>query len=244
MNQHALPTLSPVYGYLRSPTLVDFPGHLAAIFFVSGCNFRCGFCHNAALLAQRRQGMAWAKLAAACREFQSDWVDAAVVSGGEPTLHDDVADLIRYFRSLGWAIKLDTNGSRPDVLRKWLPEVDYVAMDIKAGRSEHARLTGHDRYEDVIESIDLIKKQAADYEFRTTVIEAFHTEEQMVEIGRHIEGARRYVLQPFVPRGDLIDAELRRVPRTSPDYLSALRTLMEAHAEEVILRGAQDKGST
>lgn len=218
--------------------MIDFPGHLAGVFFVSGCNFRCGFCHNAAFLAERREGIGWDRLKQVCREFRDNWVDAAVISGGEPTLHTGVPELIRYFRSLGWAIKLDTNGSCPEALHEWLDDVDYVAMDIKAAPSGYFELTGFDGLAAIASSVSMVKERAADYEFRTTVIESYHTAEQIKEIGRLVDGARRFVLQPFVPRDDLIDPGLRSMSRTSAECLNAARSILEPHVEEIQLRGA------
>lgn len=229
---------SPVSAYLRSPTLVDFPGHLAAVFLTNSCNFQCGFCHNATFLqglGARR--LTWGKLADACEQFRSDWVDAAVISGGEPTLLPELPRLVRFFRDLGWAVKLDTNGSRPDVLEACLPSVDYTAMDIKAGFSGYPKLTGFSDCGKISESLALLKRQAQDYELRTTVIDSFHTDDQMLEIAGQIKGAKRYIIQPFVPRDELPDPRYRRQSRTSPERLDAVRRLVGDAADEVIVRG-------
>jgi pyruvate formate lyase activating enzyme len=229
---------SPVYGYLRQPSMVDFTGHMAAVFFVGGCNFQCRFCHNAALMARPSSTLSWAKLEDVCRGFAEHWVDAAVITGGEPTLHPDLPRLVEFFRQFGWAVKLDSNGSRPDVLESCIPLVDYVAMDVKAGHSGYAELTGFSGTHDIQASIDLIKERAADYEFRTTVIEPFHDDGQMEEVMRMIAGARRYILQPFVPRDSLPDPALAATPRTPPARMQDLHARMRETAEEVVLRGA------
>ncbi len=228
---------SPVYGYLRNPSMVDFKGHLAAVFFLSGCNFRCGFCHNATLMGRRRRGLSWEKLERVCREFDGNWVTGAVISGGEPTLHDELDELIDFFKGFGWAVKLDTNGSNPDRLAGIVEDVDYVAMDVKAGRTEWTGVTGYGRIDRILESIDVVRTRARDYEFRTTIIEDVHSDEEMVDIGRAIGGARRYVIQPFVPRDNLPDPSFRAKRRTSPDRLSAVAALMEPYVDEVIVRG-------
>jgi pyruvate formate lyase activating enzyme len=229
---------SPVYSFLDRPSMVDYDGHLAAVFFVSGCNFRCGFCHNAALLGAPRIGLDWERLAAACTRFRDGWVDAAVITGGEPTLHDGLAPLVAFFRRLGWTVKLDTNGSRPDVLERCLPELGCVAMDIKAGLDAYPAVTGFADTASIARSVDLLRTRAPDVEFRTTVIETIHDDAQMRAIGELIAGARRYALQPFVPRADLPDSRLRAAPRTSPDRLEALRALMQPYCREVVVRGA------
>jgi pyruvate formate lyase activating enzyme len=217
--------------------MVDYGGHMAAVFFISGCNLRCGFCHNAALLAEGKRGLDWDRLRRACRRFRAQWVDAAVVTGGEPTLHPGLEELLRYFRDIGWSVKLDTNGSRPHVLRECLPLVDYVAMDLKAAPSRYGELTGCEDTGAISRSVDLIRSQARDYEFRTTIVESFHDNRQMTELGDLVRGARRYVLQPFVPRDDLLHPGFREEQRTSPDRMRELADLMRHYAGEVQVRG-------
>jgi len=228
---------SPVYAFLKNPSMVDFAGHLAAVFFTSGCNFRCGFCHNASLLRRRKKGIPWARLETVCRKFAGQWVDAAVITGGEPTLAPGLCELMRFFRKLGWAVKLDTNGSNPKVLKECLSMADYVAMDVKAGASRYPELTGFAETDSIAKSIEFIRKKAADYEFRTTVIEGLHNDSQMLEIGAMIQGARRYVLQPFVPRDGLPDAVFENMPRTAPDRLKQIEMLIADCADEVRIRG-------
>jgi len=229
---------SPVHGYLPSPSLADYPGHLAAVLFTAGCNFRCGFCHNAALLAERREGIPWSSLAEQCRRWRDEWVDAAVITGGEPTLAVHLGELIAFLKGFGWKVKLDTNGSRPEVLRECVKTVDYVAMDIKAGLRQYEAVTGYDNPERIAESMAIIREQAADYEFRTTVVDSIHSDGEMAEIGRLVRGARRYIIQPFVPKNDLPDVSLRTTPRTSRDRLRALAGQLQGTADCVSVRGA------
>jgi pyruvate formate lyase activating enzyme len=229
---------TPVYAFLQQPSLVDFPGRLAAVFFTSGCNFSCGFCHNAPLMGRRRKGLSRERVAQACAKFKADWVTGVVISGGEPTLHKELPGLIRFFKEAGLAVKLDTNGSHPDRLARCLPLVDYVAMDIKTGLSGYPELTGWTETERIERSIELIKTEAAAAEFRTTVIEPLHTDEQMDEVAELVRGAPRYVLQPFLPRESLADPVFERIPRTSPQRLETLRRRMQDCAAEVIVRGA------
>lgn len=230
-------TLSPVYGFLRRPSMIDFPGRMAAVLFVSGCNFRCGFCHNAGLMAERKEGISWDRLADQCRRWRAQWVDAAVVTGGEPTLHPELARLLAFLKSLGWRIKLDTNGSRPDVLSACLDSVDYVAMDIKCGMAGYPELTGFADTERIRESIDLILSRARSHEFRTTVIDTVHTEEDMREIAGMVAGAQRYVLQPFLPRDDVPRPDLRSRPRTHPEVLQRLAAPLRGVARSVVVQG-------
>lgn len=228
---------SPVYAYLTNPTMVDFSGHLAAVFFVSGCNFRCGFCHNPDLMRKKQKGISWEQLDAACRNFRKQWVDGAVITGGEPTLSEDLPELIDRLKSHGWAVKLDTNGSRPEMLNEVLPLVDYVAMDVKAGLSKYPELCGFEDTERIRRSMDVIRRKARDYEFRTTLIESFHSDEQVGEMGDLVSKSRRYVLQPFIPKEDLPDVTFRSLTRTSPDRLVEVRNRLAGCADEVLVRG-------
>ncbi|MFO7821300.1 MAG: anaerobic ribonucleoside-triphosphate reductase activating protein [Lentisphaeria bacterium] len=225
---------SPVYGYLQKPTMVDFPGHLASIMFTSGCNFRCGFCHNAPLMAESKGGLPWEKLENACRKFKADWVSGIVISGGEPTLWDEqLLELIAFFRKFDFDIKLDTNGSRPRVLEKALPRVDFVSMDVKCSLEQYKSLAGFADTDKIKESIEMIKKGPVKHEFRTTVIESKHSDAEMLAIGKLIKGADSYILQPFVPRDNLPDEALRNEPRTSPDRLQELREMLDHCANSV-----------
>ncbi len=230
--------LSPVYAYLRNPSMVDFEGHLAAVFFTTGCNFTCGFCHNAALMGRQQAGLSWTRLAAACDLFQAEWVNAAVISGGEPTLSPDLLRVIHTFKALGWAVKLDTNGSNPEMLSACLPHVDYVAMDVKTAPSAYPALAGYTQTDNLRRSVDLIRTHAADYEFRTTILHDHHDETVMDEIAQWLQGSRRYIIQPFLPSETLPDPARRTGTRTPHTHLDMLYERVRHVAKDVRIRGA------
>ena len=230
------PATSPVSGYMPHPTMVDFPAHMAAVFVLPGCNFRCAFCHNSSLW-QPRETFGWDRLEQICHRFLDLWVDGAVVSGGEPTLQPALPELLQFLRRQSFAVKLDTNGGRPDVLRRVMALVDYVAMDIKCSLEQYPKVTGFADTALVAESIALIKAEAPDYEFRTTVVEAIHTDDEIQSILELARGARRFVLQPFLPREDLPDASLRQAPRTSPVRLKTLAERFRGAVTDVVVRG-------
>ncbi|MCK5675495.1 MAG: anaerobic ribonucleoside-triphosphate reductase activating protein [Verrucomicrobia bacterium] len=227
-----------IYAYLEKPSMVDYPKHFAAVFFISGCGFTCGFCHNAALMGKKQAGLSWNTLEAACVKFKKDWINGIVLTGGEPTTADDLVELIRFFKErFGFAVKLDTNGSNPARLAECLPLVDYVAMDIKCGLSTYPEFVKFQDIGKIQRSIDLIRAGAKDYEFRTTVIETVHTDKQMNEIYDAVKGSRRYILQAFIPRDELPEEQYRTTPRTTAARLHELKDLMAGCADEVLLRG-------
>lgn len=218
--------------------MVDYPHRFAAVFFISGCTFTCGFCHNAELMGRRQAGLSLKALDAACDRFRDNWVNGAVITGGEPTTAPDLPVLIRRFKErCGFEVKLDTNGSNPERLAECLPLVDYVAMDIKCSLSTYPALAGFRETDRLVQSIKLIQTQAKDYEFRTTVIESIHTDEEMRAVRELVDRSRRFVLQPFIPRADLPGERFRTLPRTTSARLHELRNLMEGCAEELIVRG-------
>ncbi len=229
---------SPVYALLKNPSMVDFPGRLALVLFVSGCNFSCGYCHNAILRRAQAGLLSWEHLERSCREYRKNWVDAAVITGGEPTLSEDLPELIRRLKALGMVVKLDTNGGRPDVLERLMGELEYVAMDVKCSLERYPELAGFSDAGAVHRSMELIRSRARGYEFRTTVITPFHTDEELLKIGELIRGARRYTIQPFVPREDVADEAYRTLPRTTPLRMKEAAAILRPFVEALDLRGA------
>lgn len=229
---------SPVYGVLQNASMVDYPGKLAAVFFLAGCNFQCGFCHNAALMGRMdAAGLPWNEVEQLCRKFRDNWVEGAVVTGGEPTLNPGVFGFVERLREWGFAIKLDTNGSQPRVLEQLLPQVDYVAMDVKFAPADYPTRAGFGDIEALTESIRLIREKAADYEFRTTVIEAWHHADQVQAIGEWVKGAKRHVVQAFVPRDDLPDPVCRSMSETRSEVLRASAEILRRYVAQVEVRG-------
>lgn len=229
---------SPVFGVLPDASLVDYPGRMAAVLFLAGCNFSCGFCHNAPLMGRGdAPTLRWNDLHDACQTFRDNWVNSVVITGGEPTLHPGIADIIATLREWGFSLKLDTNGSRPEVLECLLPQLDYVAMDVKFAPADYPLRAGFSDVAALTRSVDLIRNHARRYEFRTTVIEAWHGEEQMHAIGQWVRGARLHVLQAFMPRDNLPDPSCRAMPETRPEILHALADLLRGYVERVEIRG-------
>jgi len=192
---------------LQKTTLLDFPGKVACTVFLAGCNLRCPFCHNAALVTSVPEFTMDEKEFFAFLRKRQGILDGVCITGGEPTLRPDLPDFIAKIKALGYAVKLDTNGTNPQMLRALLPELDYVAMDIKASPERYTAICGGiDLLCAVKESVRILTEGRTDYEFRTTCVHPFHDPEDMASIGRWLSGAKQYYLQSFVDSGDLVGA--------------------------------------
>ena len=225
-------------GGLQKLTLLDYPGKVACTVFLPGCNLRCPFCHNPALVLPDRAtgGLSTEKLLAFL-ETRRGKLDGVCVTGGEPTLYEDLPALLRQIRALGFAVKLDTNGTNPAMLKALLQErvLDYVAMDIKNSPSRYAETCGGiDCLSRVRESAALLMDGTVDYEFRTTVCAPLHTPRDMEELGRWLKGARRYFLQPFADSGALVGGG---VSPPSEDEIKALRDSVLPYIPNTQIRG-------
>ena len=198
--------------HLVPTSLLDYPDRVAAVLFTAGCNFRCPFCYNAELvLPEKTRELRLTGVEEVLRvlEERRGFLDGVVITGGEPTLQSGLRGFIREVGRLGLLVKLDTNGSRPEVLEDLLAAglVDYVAMDVKAPPARYSELAGVPADLSAIErSIRLVRERAPDYEFRTTVAPGLVAED-IREIAALLAGSRRWFLQPFVvPEGkDLVD---------------------------------------
>ena len=197
---------------LQKLTLLDFPGHVACTVFLAGCDFRCPFCHNGGLvLGGMEPVMDDAGLLDFLRKRQG-LLDGVAVTGGEPLLRSDLPPLLRAVKDLGYAVKLDTNGSHPDALRALVEEglVDYVAMDIKNSPEQYGETVGLPDFDltPVRESAAWLLSGAVDYEFRTTAVAEFHDDASFEGIARWIAGAKRYYIQCFTDRDSVIRSGL------------------------------------
>ena len=193
---------------LQKLTLLDFPGRLAATVFLGGCNFRCPFCHNATLVLSpaKCENISEERFFEFLRSRQGK-LGGVCVTGGEPTLYPDLKDFIKKIKDMGFAVKLDTNGTNPTLLASLIDEglVDYVAMDIKNSPEKYPVTVGANAdMEKIGRSVSLLLEGKVDYEFRTTVVRELHTEDDFLAISEWIKGAKRYFLQTFEDSGDLI----------------------------------------
>jgi pyruvate formate lyase activating enzyme len=231
-------------GGIQWTSLLDYPDHIAATVFTAGCNLRCPFCHNPELVLPelvarnaRLLGEAFFRELADRRGF----LDAVVITGGEPTLQPDLGEICSQIRALGFLVKLDTNGTAPDILQRLLADgsIDYVAMDVKAPFDDYARMAGVPvDPEAIVRSIDLIIHSDVAYEFRTTAAPGLSTD-ALLGIGQTLHGARRYWLQRFVVADGkgLVDDTLRTVPALERSDLEAVWSALRDRFEIGGVRG-------
>ncbi|MBN2554737.1 MAG: anaerobic ribonucleoside-triphosphate reductase activating protein [Anaerolineales bacterium] len=229
-----------IRGWVRT-SLIDYPEHVASVVFTGGCSFRCPMCHNAGLvlnpesLAKVDEEEVFAFL-----DRRAGLVDGFVVSGGEPTLQAGLPSLLRRVRERSLAIKLDTNGYHPECLQRLLEEglLDYVAMDIKAPPDGYARLAGLKQLDmtRIAASIDLLRTSDVSFELRTTVVPQWLQEDDILAIGRWLDGAPHYVLQQFRPQGTM-DSQLQALEPYPAEEIHAMAASVRTHFDRVDVRG-------
>jgi len=190
-------------GGFQKVSLIDYPGKICAIIFTQGCNFRCPYCHNPELInLSDSQNLINEEEVLLFLKMRKGKLDAVVITGGEPTLQQDLIEFLRKIREMGYLIKLDTNGSYPELIEKIikLKIVNYLTMDVKAPLEKYREITNSKVNPDIIKkSIESIMKSGSDYEFRTTLVKSQLNKEDIIEIGKLIKDSKLYVLQKFVP---------------------------------------------
>lgn len=218
---------------LRKLTLLDFPGRVACTLFLAGCNMRCPFCHNAPLVVDGSgvENIPEDELLAFLKK-RSCVLDGVCITGGEPTLRRELPELLRSIKALGYAVKLDTNGTNPDILAALIDEglVDYVAMDIKNSPEKYSLTAGREVDMDAVRrSVAILMENKVKYEFRTTVVGGYHTADDFRAIGEWLRGAEAYFLQNFVDSGALLDPETRGADESEmKEYLEIMKQFVPA----------------
>ncbi len=236
-------SLIGIKGY-EGTTLIDFPGRISTLIFIGGCNFRCPFCHNPELvlpnLLRETPNLSLEEIKDIIRK-RSKIIRGVSFTGGEPLIWNGLPELLRWIKDeLGLPTKIDTNGYLPDRLRKVIDEglVDYVAMDIKAAPEDYPEATGVPNLDfgKILESVDIIKSSGIEYEFRTTAVPTFVTEESIRKIGEVSRGARLHAIQQFrnlkTLSGDY--ADIKPYPRA---VLDRLVEILSQFVQKVELRG-------
>ena len=229
---------------LQKLTLLDYPGRIACTVFLGGCNFRCPFCHNGGLaLGGDSDGIMSVEELLAFLDSRRGRLQAVCISGGEPTLHPDLPTLIGEIKSRGFEVKLDTNGTNPEMLSLLIADglVDYVAMDIKNSPDKYALTTGLisnsefqiSNFNAVRESAALLMQGRVDFEFRTTLVKELHTADDLEAIGKWLSGGEKYFLQTYRDEGDLLVGGFTAF---SPEETGELLAVLKAYIPSAEIR--------
>lgn len=226
-------------GGLQKVSLIDYPGLISAIIFLQGCNFKCSYCHNPELVDPGLfQPCVKEKDVLDFLNTRRGKLDAVAITGGEPTIQNNLIPFIKKIKKMGFAVKIDTNGSQPQVIKALLSEklLDFIAMDIKAPLEKYKDIIHVPVKPDLIkESIQLIIKAKIPYEFRTTVVQSQLNEKDILNIAKMISGASHYVLQNFVPTKTLDKKFLKE--KSHPDEIfQKIKKRLENEISSVTIR--------
>ncbi len=219
---------------IQKTSLIDFPDRIASVLFTPSCNLRCRFCHNWRIVLDPKPPFLNEEMIIQILEERKKFVDAVVITGGEPTLHRGLPEFLEKLKEKGFAVKLDTNGFFPRVLEECLPYVDYIALDVKTSLKKYGRL-GAENTADFLRVVEILKKGEVGHEFRTTVVPGFVDEEDIPKIGEIVKGGKRFAFQQFIP-GDTLDKTFNNVKPYAAEVIVHFADVMKEYIDEVILR--------
>lgn len=240
-----------IIGGLEKLTLLDYPDHLAAIIFTAGCNFRCHFCYNPLLVLpqgglddkiKKEKGLSPLSTEDLFLFLESriGRLDGVVITGGEPTLHPDLPAFIKKIKDLGYLVKLDTNGTNPDLVEKLIKDrlIDYIAMDLKAPWDKYEATVGVPiNYKNLKKSVKIIMASGLPYEFRTTVVPGLLVKEDIASMGEAIKGAAKWYLQLFKSDTDLVDEVYQAQKAYTNEEMAELAALARQYVKLCEVRG-------
>ncbi len=222
-----------IFGGFEKCTLVDYPGKVACMVYTIGCNFRCPYCHNPELVDETVEVTLSEATILDFLDTRRELLDGVVITGGEPTMHDELPVFMRRIKDKGFLVKLDTNGTNPKMLQQVIDEelVDYIAMDIKSPLETYSQTVARPvDVESIRESIRILLSSPVPYEFRTTVVKSLLSPEDLKRIGEAIRGAKNYYLQKFVPTKILNPQFKRKVTYTDEEF-EEFRSMMNDYVE-------------
>jgi len=223
---------------MQKTSFIDYPGKIVTTVFFGNCNFRCPYCHNSDLVFNKDLLQIDESILLEHLEKRRGKLDGICITGGEPTLHQDLPELIRDVKEGGFLVKLDSNGTNPNMLEKLFSEglIDYLAMDIKAPREKYSEVVKVNvNIERIQRSIDLIREMAPDYEFRTTIVRELTSETDLIDIAEWIAGSKRYALQQFKPYKPL-DPMCMKCDGYSREEMEGFANRLKPYFKEVIVR--------
>ncbi len=223
---------------MQNTSFIDYPGKIVSTIFFGNCNFRCPYCHNSDLVFNQNLPQIDESALLEHLEKRRGKLDGICITGGEPTLHPDLPELIRHVKERGFLVKLDSNGTNPKMLEELFSGglLDYVAMDVKAPKEKYSEVVKVNVNTDLIQrSIDLIREMAPDYEFRTTVVRELTSEADLIAIAEWIDGSKRYALQQFKPHKPL-DPKCMECHGYSREEMEAFAERLKPYFGEVLVR--------
>jgi pyruvate formate lyase activating enzyme len=222
-----------IFGGFEKFTLIDYPGKIACMVYTVGCNFRCPYCHNPELVDESVKETWTEKEILEFLDRRKGILQGLVITGGEPTMHKDLPAFIKKVKKLGFLVKLDSNGTNPEMLEKLIDKnlVDYIAMDIKSPLAKYSQTVMHNVDTRAIrKSIKIIMSSGVLYEFRTTLIKALVSPEDLIQIGKEIHGARSYFLQKFIPT-KILNPQFLRKTTYSDEELKVLQNKLKSYVQ-------------
>ncbi len=228
----------------QKTSLIEYPGKIASIVWVAGCNFRCPFCYNVGLVmnSDEIESVSEEKILDHLKKTK-DWTDALAITGGEPTLQKDLPEFIKKVKNMGLLVELETNSTNPDMLKQLIDSkmIDYIAMDIKAPLNfeDYQKATNiKDRqlFENIKKSIKMVMRSRIDYEFRLTVVPTLHTREKLIEIGKQLNGAKKFYLQQFKNDVSLMDESFEKIEHFSRPELDEFCKRLKRYFKECKVR--------
>jgi len=219
---------------LLKTSLIDYPNKISSVLYTPGCNLRCPFCHNWRIVLDPKPPFLQEIEALKILESRKKYIDAVVITGGEPTMHDDLPNFIMKLKKKGFQVKLDTNGFYPEVLQACLPFVDYVALDIKTTTEKYFAL-GAKTTIGLLYSINMLKMGKIPYEFRTTIVPKLITAEDVPQIGELLAGGNNLVLQQYNPE-DTLDKAYEKIEPYSAEEIKKIAKTLEKFIKKISLR--------
>ncbi|HVO85667.1 MAG TPA: anaerobic ribonucleoside-triphosphate reductase activating protein [Candidatus Eisenbacteria bacterium] len=219
---------------MQKTSLVDYPDRVASVLFTPGCNLRCPYCHNWRIVMDPKPPFMNEEAALTTLETRKKYVDAVVVTGGEPTLHQELPKFLRRLKERGFAVKLDTNGFYPEVLEECLAYVDYVALDVKTSLEKYWQL-GAGSTAGFMRTLGMLKTGKVEYELRTTIVPGFVDNENITRIGELVKGAKTLAIQQFVS-GDTLDKSYNVLKPYSSETVAKFAETVRTYTDNLILR--------
>jgi pyruvate formate lyase activating enzyme len=219
---------------LQKVSLLDYPDKIASVLFTPGCNLRCPYCHNWKIATDPQPPFLQEAAALEILEKRKKYVDAVVITGGEPCMHKELPKFLAKLKERGFYVKLDTNGFFPEILEECLGFVDYVALDVKTCPEKYKQLGAEDTG-NLMKSIEMLKMGKVPYEFRTTIVPELVTLQDADRIGELTKGAKTHALQQYIPE-NTPDKHYQTLHPYSPETINELASILGKYSEKIVLR--------